>query len=129
MILFRPISAIYSQFFHTPASYWYRYHIDLAINQSIYLSQDVKQVKGGSNSVFSVGAVNPSAIIIATWMKTTTRTQFPLVVELHRNRVKNLTGKVVAVNMLPALGVGWLPSTQGDVLLANALKYVGNYQE
>eukprot|EP01113_Clastostelium_recurvatum_P044312 TRINITY_DN746_c0_g1_i1.p1 TRINITY_DN746_c0_g1~~TRINITY_DN746_c0_g1_i1.p1 ORF type:complete len:451 (+),score=104.96 TRINITY_DN746_c0_g1_i1:150-1502(+) len=84
------------------------------------IMEGVRSLDGGRSSFFCPGALNPDSKLIAEWSN-----GVPLVAELQKGK-----GRVVVLNFFPpSSDTGdprfWLSSTDGDVLLANALAYVG----
>jgi len=82
--------------------------------------EGVKSLDGGRSSFFCPGSLHPDAHLIAEWSNGT-----PLVAELKKGK-----GRVVVLNFFPpSSDTGdprfWVSSTNGDILLANALAYVG----
>ncbi|GAM20607.1 hypothetical protein SAMD00019534_037820 [Acytostelium subglobosum LB1] len=84
------------------------------------IMNDVKSLEGGRSSFFCPGSLHPDATLVAEWSN-----NVPLIAELPKNK-----GKVVALNFFPPSsdtgdGRFWSSSTDGAVMMANALAYVG----
>eukprot|EP01133_Synstelium_polycarpum_P020358 gene20358-24423_t len=81
----------------------------------------VKSLEGGRSSFFCPGSLHPEAKLVAEWSN-----NMPLIVDLTKNK-----GKVVALNFFPpSSDTGdarfWSANTDGSLMMANALAYVGN---
>jgi len=82
--------------------------------------EGVRSLDGGRSSFFNPGALNPDAKLIAEWSN-----GVPLVAEMQKGK-----GRIVVLNFFPpSSDTGdprfWVSSTDGDLLLANALAHVG----